>query len=341
MTKWLMLLLLCLPVPPVFGADVSDFSYELKDKVMLKTEKGWNYVHLSFDQAPKKQADNSVKGKGDESTLKIGFGVIGDLTNGRVKVDLVNASGTPVQGGANGEYSLLPGVYNAGFTTELQEGGFIRFKVNNIKIERSSDSSLMVFLHDVQVALDSAPAKFDGAHRGLAFLGAEVYSDRWNRKGCCYSISIRLFPEGNRKNAIKEKDASNDANRYYDRFGVFDVKVVVNVDFVGINHTFWLEKVKIDPDTKYKIKVNMNAAIAGSEGGKNAPFALHFYPQGSAKKFGNKVNEKARLFGIDRPYQHTIAPPGTYDVLIIWNWGAKKEWRVNVKLDYAKDTTVK
>jgi hypothetical protein len=339
MNKWILILLAWLLASPVYGAVVSDYSYEIKDKIMLRTEKGWDYVHLSFQQTPKEQPGKTSPG--NESTLKIGFGVVGDLTDGQAKVDLFNSSGTLVPGGAGGEYSVMPGVYSAQFATKLQEEGVIRFKINDIKIEKASTANLMAFLHDIQTTLDVMPGNFDKEHKGLAFLSAEVFSDRWNKKGCCYNISIKLYPVGDRKNAIKEKDATNDANRYYDRFGMFDAKVVVNIDFVGMNYTFWLEKVKINPDTKNKIKVNMNAAIAGSEEGKNAPFALHFYPQGSAQKFGNKPNEKARLFGIERPYQHTIVPPGTYDVLMFRNFGAKKEWRTNIRLDYAKDTTIK
>jgi hypothetical protein len=123
--------------------------------------------------------------------------------------------------------------------------------------------------------------------------------------------------------------------------GTYDV--LLSLGAPGYVQKIWLENFTMKPDVSYNITTNLNAGVIEYTGGNKDVKSIHMYPAGTADKQKGNATPDKKLERIKCESQNisSACPPGTYDVLLNYNNGARYEWRRNIVVKTSARVQVK
>ncbi|PKN73419.1 MAG: hypothetical protein CVU52_07185 [Deltaproteobacteria bacterium HGW-Deltaproteobacteria-10] len=315
---------------------VANYSYKLDNGVVVKTERGWNYVKVS---------ESFIKQKNHQETGALTVKV-------RATGNLISTSEVTVlqNGVAFNPGSLAPGNYDLNVTCRLSSAnkGNITFEVRGISIKSVMendakgistkyimDTSVDITVHDVQIVIEEKAV----ARKGLARY--ETRSLNYVGTGGSWNLPLFYRP-GDRTRKIMPDEPAADYHGAI-KPGNYDICQKINIEWLGFEHKIWLQNMELKADTSYKITCILNSAEVIYTGGVYSMKELAFYPPGYAIKMKDKPqrNRKLEVFSHGKPWQTTACPPGTYDLMLDHHGQVQNQWREGVVLEAGKKTEVK
>jgi hypothetical protein len=317
----LLLLFLAVTIQALQSQKVSNYTYHLTNGINVKTEKCWNNVWIDQKFEPLKPG---------EQPLSLNVRTLGDFSAGSSFKLLSGGKEVKLQGIKTGTYTLR-------MTYKLSgKPGTLTFDVDNIQIKAQNKTVVSITLYEYQILVDETP----GTHNGLAFFESHVQGFKGNTDQSMNRISPAFYQKGNHEKAIVPDQKTGENNGKI-KPGTYDV--LVSFESPQRTQKVWLENFTLKPDLGYKITVNLNGGIITYSGGNKEVKAMHLYPAGiSAQQIGTPAPDKnSEIMRCDNPSGTFACPPGTYDVLLNFQNGAKYEWKKNIAVSTGSRAYVK
>lgn len=301
---------------------VLNYTYRLDNGITVKTEQCWNQVWVDqrFDAAK----------ASDQAPLILSARTLGNLTLNSAFKLYSSGKEVKVQG-------VKPGTYTMKVTFKLSgKPGSLSFDIDNIIIKPQTKTTVSVTLYDYQILIAETP----GNLKGLSSFISKV--DRYSgntEQNPAYGIPT-FYSKGARDKPIEPVEITNNKNVRI-KPGTYDVLITLGAP--GKTQKVWLENFILKPDVSYNITTNLNAGLVEYAGVNRDVKAFHMYPAGTADRQKGTASPDKNLELIKCESQTSISacPPGTYDVLINFNNGARYEWRKNIVVKTGTRTQVK
>jgi hypothetical protein len=301
---------------------VLNYTYRLDNGITVKTEQCWNqaWVDQRFDAAK----------ASDQAPLILSARTLGNLTLNSAFKLYSSGKEVKVQG-------VKPGTYTMKVTFKLSgKPGSLSFDIDNIIIKPQTKTTVSVTLYDYQILIAETP----GNLKGLSSFISKV--DRYSgntEQNPAYGIPT-FYSKGARDKPIEPVEITNNKNVRI-KPGTYDVLITLGAP--GKTQKVWLENFILKPDVSYNITTNLNAGLVEYAGVNRDVKAFHMYPAGTADRQKGTASPDKNLELIKCESQTSISacPPGTYDVLINFNNGARYEWRKNIVVKTGTRTQVK
>jgi hypothetical protein len=301
---------------------VLNYTCRLDNGITVKTEQCWNQVWVDqrFDAAK----------ASDQAPLILSVRTLGDLTSNSAFKLYSSGKEVKVQG-------VKPGTYTMKVTFKLSgKPGSLSFDIDNIIIKPQTKTTISVTLYDYQILIAETP----GNLKDLSSFISKVdrYSGNTEQNPTCGVPTF--YSKGARDKPIEPVEITNNKNVKI-RPGTYDVLITLGAP--GKTQKVWLENFILKPDVSYNITTNLNAGLVEYAGGTRDVKAFLLYPAGSAdRQTGTATPDKnLELIKCESQTSTSACPPGTYDVLINLNNGARYEWRKNIVVKTGTRTQVK
>jgi hypothetical protein len=301
---------------------VLNYTCRLDNGITVKTEQCWNQVWVDqrFDAAK----------ASDQAPLILSVRTLGDLTSNSAFKLYSSGKEVKVQG-------VKPGTYTMKVTFKLSgKPGSLSFDIDNIIIKPQTKTTISVTLYDYQILIAETP----GNLKDLSSFISKVdrYSGNTEQNPTCGVPTF--YSKGARDKPIEPVEITNNKNVKI-RPGTYDVLITLGAP--GKTQKVWLENFILKPDVSYNITTNLNAGLVEYAGGNRDVKAFHMYPAGTAdRQKGTATPDKnLELIKCESQTSTSACPPGTYDVLINLNNGARYEWRKNIVVKTGTRTQVK
>lgn len=318
----MLLLFLAVTILALQAQKVLDFNYHLANGINVKMEKCWNNVWIDQKFEPLKPSDQAPP-------LSLNVRTLGDFSAGSSFKLMSGGKEIKLQG-------VKPGTYNLRMTYKLSgKPGTLNYDIDNIVIKSGNKTVVSVTLYAYQILIDEAPGSF----KGLASFESQIQRFRGNADQTLSHLPS-FYLKGNHEKAIPP-DEKTGANNGKIKPGTYDV--LITIECPQRIQKVWLENFTMKPDISYKIMVNLNGGIITYSGGNKDVKAIHLYPAGtSARQTGSPAPDKnSEIMKCDNPAATFACPPGTYDVLLNFQNGAKYEWRKNLIVKTGARTDVR
>lgn len=317
-----LLVIIALMSTSLLAQKVSNYSYKLDNGITVKTEQGWNQVWVDqrFD----------ALGASDQAPLALSVRTLGELaTNSTFKL-FSGGKEVKTQGAKPGSYTMKVSARLTG------KPGTLSFDIENIEVRAKNKTTVNVTLYDYQIIIDETT----GSLKGLASYNSKV--DRFKgvaeQSPACGTAAF--YPRGTRDKPLQPDEVTNPKSGRI-KPGTYDVLITLGAS--GRTQKIWLENFNLKPDFSYNILTNLNAGIIEYAGGNKDVKSIHLYPAGLAdrQKGAATPDKNSELIRCEGLGVSSPCPPGTYDVLLNYNNGAKYEWRKGIAVSTGKRVQVK
>jgi hypothetical protein len=291
---------------------VSNYTYNFDNGITVKKEQCWNQVWVD-------QRFDAVKASDQTLPLALNVRVLGELTSSSNFKLYSSGKEVKVQG-------AKPGTYIMKVTSKLAgKPGILSFDIDNITIKPQTKTTVSVTLYDYQFSIEEKP----GSQKGLSYYASKVDRYKGNTELIPTCGIPTFYLKGKHDKPIAPDEATGDKTGRI-KPGTYDILISLGVP--GRIQKIWLENFTLKPDVSYSITTNLNAGVIEYAGGNRDVKAIHLYPAGVAdRQKGNPAPDKnLELIRCESQIISSACPPGTYDVLLNYNNGAKYEWRKNI-----------
>jgi hypothetical protein len=302
--------------------NVSNYIYHFDNGINIKTEYGWNHVWVS-------QTNEALKPT-DQVPLVLNARILGDLSLSPSFKLLSSGKEVKVQGAKPGTYTMKVSFKLSG------KPGTLSFDLDNIVIKTQNKTTVSVTLYDYQVLVDET----QGSQNGLSSFNSKVDRYRGNAEQNP-TCGVPTFYLKGKHDApvVPSENAGKKSGKI--KPGTYDV--LISLGAPGHLQKIWLENFTMKPDVNYNITTNLNAGVIEYAGGNKDVKAIHMYPAGTAdKQKGSAAPDKnLEIIKCESQNISSPCPPGTYDVLLNFNNGARYEWRKNIAVTTSARVQVK
>lgn len=304
------------------GQTVLNYQYNLTNGSKVVTEKGWNRVYV-------KQVFINIDSAKPEVTVLTAIISIGKLISKSDIMLLKDEKKVDALTAKEGSYSMK-------IKCSLQENaGFISFDVDGIEIKTGMQTHVTISVHDALIRI----AEKNEKSKGLSYYEYKLINYSGNQG---IRSEVKFFSPGTTTPRITPAEPMGD---YYGliKSGTYDLNLLNDINMAGFGYVVWLKNMSLKPDCKYYITIDLNAAEVRCAVPDNKIMAVYFYPVGTADTQNGtaKPDKKKQVYGFERPARFTLSPPGTYDILIDYNWGEKYEWRKGIVCKAGEKTEIK
>jgi hypothetical protein len=301
---------------------VSNYAYKLDNGITVRTEQCWNQVWVSQSFA----ASNAS----DPTPLALNVRTLGDLTvNTSFKLF---AAGKEVK-----TQGAKPGIYLMKVSGKLTgKPGTINFDIGDIEIKAKNKTAVSVILYDYQVNIEEVP----GSLKGVSAYSSTIERYKGTIDMSPSSGIPAFYVKGARDKPVPPEETTGNKKGKI-KPGTYDLLITPGVP--GRAQKVWLENFTMKPDVTYNITLNLNAGVIEYAGGIKDVKAIHLYPAGVAdRQKGTAAPDRdLEIMKCDGFGSSSSCPPGTYDVLLNHNNGAKYEWKKNIAVTTGRKTQVK
>jgi hypothetical protein len=302
--------------------NASNYTYHFDNGINIKTEYGWNHVWVS-------QSNVALKPP-DLIPLVLNTRILGDLTSSPSFKLFSSGKEVKVQGAKPGTYTMKVSFKLSG------KPGTLSFDVDNIVIKSQSKTVVSVILYDYQIIVEETP----GSQNGLSSFNSKVDRYRGNAEQNPTCGIPTFYLKGKHDTPVVPTENTNKKIGKI-KPGTYDV--FISLGSPGHIQKVWLENFTMKPDISYSITTNLNAGVIEYAGGNKDVKAIHMYPAGTAdKQKGTAAPDKnLELIKCESQAMTSPCPPGTYDVLLNFNNGARYEWKRNIAVKTGARVQVK
>jgi hypothetical protein len=291
--------------------NASNYTYHFDNGININTEYGWNHVWVS-------QSNEALK-PNDQAPLVLNTRILGDLTSSPSFKLFSSGKEVKVQGAKPGTYTMKISFKLTG------KPGTLSFDVDNIVIKPQNKTVVSVILYDYQIIVEETP----GSQNGLSSFSSKVDRYRGNAEQNPTCGIPTFYLKGKHDTPVVPTENTNKKVGKV-KPGTYDV--LISLGSPGHIQKLWLENFTMKPGVSYSITTNLNAGVIEYAGGNKDVKAIHMYPAGTAdKQKGTAAPDKnLELIKCESQAMTSPCPPGTYDVLLNFNNGARYEWRKNI-----------
>jgi len=321
MKKFIILLLFSVLTVTLLSQKVSNYTYRLDNGITVRTEMGWNQVWVSQSFVTATAAD--------KVPLVLSTRTLGDLVKSSSFRLMSAGKEVKVQGARPGNYSMSVTFSLSGVPGE------ITFEIDNVEIRSKSKTTVSVTLYDYQAMISESA----GTRQGMSGFTTKIERYKGNPELNPTCGVTSFYPVGSHGKPAFTLPGDGKSGSV--KPGTYDVLITIGAQ--ERMQKIWLEKFELKPNIQYAITLNLNGGVVEYAGGNRDVKAIHLYPagmadrqQGAAKREANLETLRCEGIGVTSP-----CPPGTYDVLVNFNNGARYEWRKNIAVSTGRKTQVK
>ncbi|MCX6329054.1 MAG: hypothetical protein NTZ85_06000 [Bacteroidia bacterium] len=288
-----------------------NYTYHFDNGINVKSEYCWNHVWVS-------QSNEALKPT-DQTPLALNTRILGDLTSSPSFKLFSSGKEVKVQGAKPGTYTMKVSFKLSG------KPGTLSFDVDNIVIKPQNKTTVSVVLYDYQILVEETPGKQNGLSSFISKI--DRYKGNAEQNPTCGIPTFYL--KGKHDTPVVADENPGKKNGKI-KPGTYDV--LLTLGSPGHIQKLWLENFTMKPDVSYSITTNLNAGVIEYAGDNKDVKAIHMYPAGTAdKQKGTAAPDKnLELIKCESQAITNPCPPGTYDVLLNFNNGARYEWRKNI-----------
>ncbi|MFO8062761.1 MAG: hypothetical protein R6U31_07545 [bacterium] len=319
------ILMLIAGICVVSALTVSDYHYELDNGTVLETVNGWDFVrHYT--------RTDTITEKDKRMDLYLEFVDTGRLLAGKSGVTIINSKGDSVTVDSGEEsFKLKPDDYTLLVKLPLiNSNGFISYKAEDIETDGIHYKEITFLLHDIELTV----MEEDKNMHGLAQYMPEVHT--YEGEKAKFSSYPGIFRNGEE---IEPDESINDFTHRI-KSGKYDMRIEMDMSWAGYKYIIMLNDFEMKKNTVYIPRINLNASsVKMDESFEDYPSLIHFYPIGTANEIGLTEKPELEVFKIESPRGPHVCPPGGYDVLLNYDYGARYEWKKNVNF-FVGDNTV-
>lgn len=301
---------------------VSNYTYKLDNGIVVRTEQGWNQVWVaqSFAALP----------ASEQTPVALSIRTLGDLTSGSSFKLISSGKEVKTQGARPGMYTMKVSFKLSG------KPGNISFDISDVEIKAGNKTTVSVTLYDYQIQIE----EIAGAQNGLASYSSKIDRYKGNAEQNPTCGVPTFYASGAHDKALTPDEAASTRNGKI-KPGTYDVMITFGSS--ARPQKLWLENFTMKPDISYSITTNLNAGVIEYIGGNKDVKAIHIYAAGIAdrQKGTAAPDRNLELLKCEGIAVTSPCPPGTYDVLLNFNNGARYEWRKNVVVTTGKRVQVK
>ncbi|MDY6787143.1 MAG: hypothetical protein SVK54_03350 [candidate division WOR-3 bacterium] len=310
------LMILVLGICSISALSISDYHYELDNGVTLETINGWDFVHHYT-------RTDTVTEREEAMDLYLDFDDLGRLLSGRSKVTIINQSGDTVQKECSRKaFKLEKGEYNIHVELPLiNDNGFIAYKINGIDIDGLHYEDITLVHHDIEIFIEKEKRNMNG----LAMY--KPHTSIYKGKDADFSSYPKVYSNGK----LVEPDESINDFTHKIKPNTYDLVIEMDMSWAGYKYQITLNDFEMSGNTVYIPNINLNAgSFKMSEEFEEYPSLIHFYPIGTADKIGETENAALEIYKVEAPRGPYICPPGGYDILLNYDYGAEYQWKKNI-----------
>ncbi len=318
----MLLLFLAVTILALQAQKVSNYTYHLTNGINVKSEKCWNNVWIDQKFEPLKPGDQTPP-------LTLNVRTLGDFSAGSSFNLLSSGKEIKLQG-------VKPGTYSLRMTYKLSgKPGTLTYDIDNIVIKSGNRTIVSVTLYEYQILIDETPGSF----KGLASFESQIQRFRGNADQTLSRSLPTFYLKGSHDKVISPDEKTTNIQKI--KPGTYDV--LISIESPQRTQKVWLENFTLKPDISYKILTNLNGGTITYSGGNKDIKTIHLYPAGtSARQTGSPAPDKnSEIMKCENPTNTFACPPGSYDVLLNFQNGAKYEWRKNLIVTTGSRTDVK
>jgi hypothetical protein len=229
------------------------------------------------------------------------------------------------------------GTYDMKIEAKLSgKAGTVSFDVPGIVVKAKMKTTVTVTIYDYQILIEETAAQA----KGLAAFESKILRYKGNPEVNTNMGVPSFFTKGAHDKAINpDEKTGNTAGKI--KPGTYDL--LVSIEISGRTQKVWLENFTMKGDVAYRITTNMNAGEITYAGVAREVKQMHLYPAGTADKMQGaaKPDKTMEIISYEPAINKFACRPGTYDVLLNYNNGAKYEWKKNQVVRTATRTDVK
>lgn len=301
---------------------VSNYTYLLDNGINVKMEQCWNHVWVNQSFEALKDAS--------QAPVVLSVRTLGDLTSNSSFKLYSSGKEVNVKG-------IKPGTYNMKTTFKLSgKPGALSFDLDNIVVKPQTKTTIQLTIYDYQVIIDETP----GNQKGLAQFSSGIERFKGNPETNPTCGVPTFYLKGNHNKPVAPNETSDNKSGRI-KSGTYDIMITFGAP--ALVQKVWLENFTMKQDVSYKITINLNAGTVEYSGVNRDVKALYLYPAGMAdrQKGAATPDKNYEIIKCEELGITTVCPPGTYDVLLNHNNGARYEWRKNIVVKTGSRTQVK